>query len=459
MKYLISTLAMPLLFASFSAAAESPNYDDHIKPLLRKYCLKCHGDDDQQADINMQSFTGVMRGGSGGALVVAGRSSQSLLVQIITDSDPAIRMPPESPAMPDAEVQLIRQWIDSGLRESATSKSMTKSRDISFQPAAGAGGRPESPAMPEALPEISVPKVVHPLPVLAMAASPWAPLVAVAAQNHIRLFNTETEEEIGQLPFPDGEPHVIRFSRDGNLLMVAGGRPVESGRVVLFDVKTGRRLAEIGDEIDAVLAADISADQTLVALGGTGRVVKVYSTKDGKLQHKLEKHTDWITSLAFSPEGHQLVSGDRTGAIHLWDAASGGILLNLSEHKATVTSLDWRTDGKLLASAGEDGSLIWWDAGDGFPVVNRGKAHPPARPADVPYGEIPNGVLSARFDASGNLISCGRDQHVRTWKPNGTPLGSIKVPTGLPISVATSSDAKVIAGDLNGNIHFWPLSK
>jgi hypothetical protein len=41
--------------------------------------------------------------------------------------------------------------------------------------------------------------------------------------------------------------------------MVAGGRPVESGRVVLFDVRSGQRLAEIGDEVDAVLAADLSA--------------------------------------------------------------------------------------------------------------------------------------------------------------------------------------------------------
>ena len=46
-----------------------------------------------------------------------------------------------------------------------------------------------------------------------------------------------------------------------------GGRP-KLGHVVIWDVVTGRRIAEVGDEFDTVLAADISPDQSLVAFGG-----------------------------------------------------------------------------------------------------------------------------------------------------------------------------------------------
>lgn len=435
-----------------------PNYDEHVKPVLRQYCLKCHGDDKQEADLNLQGYGSLLRGGSGGKVVEAGRSGQSLMFKAITNPDPEARMPPNSPPLPKDKIEIIRKWIDAGLRESSGSKSMVKSRELNFVPAANAGAKPSGPpAMPGELPSVTVPQVNRPLPILAMDASPWAPLLAVAGLDHIRLVNTDTEKEIGRLAFPEGEPHVIHFSRDGSVLMVAGGRPVESGRVVLFDVRTGQRLAELGDEIDEVLAADLSADQRLVALGGSGRVVKVYSVTDGTEKYKLTKHTDWITATAFSPDGSKLATADRAGGIHLWDASTGGILLNLAEHKAAVRALDWRGDSRMLASTSEDGNVIWWDVTDGFPAINKSNAHPPRRPAGT-FGNIPNGVLAAHFDPSGNLVTGGRDRVVRLWKNDGGEKKTFSIETAVPISVACSHDGKkIISGDSAGNVRFWKV--
>jgi hypothetical protein len=50
--------------------------------------------------------------------------------------------------------------------------------------------------------------------VTALAASPWAPLVAIGGQKQIVLYNTETLQPIGVLPFPEGFPTIIRFSRN-----------------------------------------------------------------------------------------------------------------------------------------------------------------------------------------------------------------------------------------------------
>jgi WD40 repeat protein len=438
-------------------ADEKPvNFNDHIKPILRSHCLKCHGDDKAEGDLNMQAYASLLRGGGGGKVVKAGRSSQSLMFKAITNPDAEARMPPNSPPLSKEKIALIQKWIDSGLRETASGKSLVKARNLTFTPAAGAATKPVGPpAMPGELAAIEVPKVVRPLPVLAMAASPWAPLVAVSAQEHVRLIHTGSEKEVGRLAFPEGEPHVIQFSRDGTVLMVAGGRPVESGSVVLFDVRTGKRLAKIGDEIDAVLAADLSPDQRLVALGGSGRIVKVYSTTDGRLQYKLTKHTDWITAVAFSPDGKKLATADRAGGIHLWDAKSGGILLNLSDHKAAVRALDWRADSKLLASAGEDGKIIWWDVTDGFPAIVKANAHPPQRPAGT-FGTIPNGVLAARFSANGHLATTGRDRSVQVWSPSGVSIKTYRLEAGFPISAALPFDGKsVISGDSAGRVRFW----
>lgn len=440
---------VPVLCTSVFAADPVITYDEHIKPIFREHCLKCHGEDEQKADLNLASFTTVLKGGSGDKAVVAGRASQSLLFQAITAEDDAERMPPKKSAIPAPQIELIRQWIQGGLRESAASKSLVAERDTSFQPTSN-GKVDGPPPMPVSLPAFIPPELKRPLPIIAMAASPRAPLIAFASHEHVRLLDATTQQPLGALAFPEGQPNVIRFSLDGRVLMVAGGKPVQSGVVVLFDVQTGKRLATIGDETDAVLAADISPDQQLVALGGSGKIVKIYGTADGKLRHKLTKHTDWITSLAFSPDGQKLASSDRAGGIHLWDATGGGILLSLSEHKASVRALAWRSDSRMLASGGEDGLLIWWDAKDGWPAITNSNAHPPARPQGS-YGRIPNGVLSLAFGPKGELLSAGRDKQVRLWNASGGAVRSFESDATLPLQTSITFDGKgLFAGGANG---------
>jgi mono/diheme cytochrome c family protein len=449
-----------LFLASWTVAAEpvAVNFEEHIKPIFREHCLKCHGEDEQKADLSLQTQASALKGGSGGAGVVAGRSGQSLIFQVITDPDDDNRMPPKKPMISQAQIALIQKWIDSGLRETSASASMVAERDLSFKPLANAGAKPSEPAMPGTLPPVKLPPLKRPLPVLTLDASPWAPLAAVAGQDHVRLMNLETQKEAGVLAFPEGEPHLLRFSRDGAVLMAAGGRPVELGKVVLFEVKTGKRLATLGDEVDAVLAADLSADQKSVALGGSGKVVKVYDTANGKLRYKITKHTDWILAVAFSPDGKTLATADRAGGLHLWEAASGRVLLSLNDHKAAIRALDWRADSKLLASAAEDGRIIWWDVKDGWPAITKTDAHPPVRPPGT-YGKIANGVLAARFDHEGRLCTAGRDHKIRVWDAAGKEVQSFALADAQPLSAALSFDGKkVIGGDTAGQVHFWELA-
>ena len=456
MKQLIALTLIGLTSAALADEKAPVNYNDHIKPIFRQHCLKCHGDDQQKAGLNFQNFESALKGGSGGKAVVAGRASASLLYLAITNEDAEARMPLNQPPLPEAQVRLILAWITDGLRESAGSKSLAVNRDLTFKPTAGAMTKPDGlPPMPVNLPAVKLPQLNHKLPIVALDTSPWAPLMAVAGQEYVRLLHTQTHEELGVLPFPEGVPHVIRFSRDGAVLLVAGGKPVQSGKAVLFDVRTGKRLAEIGDELDAVLAADISPDQQLVAIGGSGKIVKVYGTSDGTLNYKLTRHTDWITAVGFSPDGNKLATADRSGGVHLWEPKTGGILLTLAEHKASVPSLNWRNDSRVLATAGEDGLLIWWDVVDGWPAISKTNAHPPKR-ADGVYGRLRNGVLGVSFDGNGNLLTAGRDQVVRLWTPDGQTTKSFEVSDAIPVTTRISHDGRtLICGDSLGELHFW----
>ena len=462
------SLAVVWLLGTASVHADDAmpiTYDDHIAPIFKRHCFQCHGESKQEAGLNLASHAMATKGGSGGAVVVSGRSSTSRLFLAITAEDPAERMPPQNDPLPKEQVAMIKAWIETGLRQNADIAGVP-TRTLSFTPTESlASDGP--PPMPESLPALDLPKTHRPFPILALAASPRAPLVAVAGYERVDFVNPATRDVIGSLPFPEGEPHVLRFSRSGSVLLAAGGRPVQSGAAVLFDVKTGKRLAELGDETDVVLGADISADERLVAMGGSSRIVKVYSTINGSLKHSLVKHTDWVTAIAFSPDGKLLASADRVGNIHLWDATSGGIVLPLAEHKSGVRSLAWRTDSQVLASCGEDGAVVWWDVAKGWPAISKGDAHPPQRPAGV-YGKIANGVLDASFGPQGELVTCGRDQTVRIWASDGTlrkssPLDADAKPNIqslqsriLPLrSVVTYDGTTLVAGDSAGKIHTW----
>ncbi len=449
--------SLPQFLPTAATAAEArPTWEEHVRPILKARCFKCHSEDEQKADLNLQTLASTLKGGSSGGVLKKGRPNSSLLMQAIEHADGVEKMPPKSPKMPEEEIELIRQWILAGLPEGSGDTAAAPNA-FAFQPAAQ-GARPQNPALPSGLPQETA-AGTRLNPVTALAASPWAPVVAIGGQGKIRFFNTQNRAPLGFVPFPEGSPQVLRFSRDGALLLAGGGKPVQSGKAVLYDVATGKRLAVFGDETDTVLAADFSPDGKLVALGGPGKTVKVFHTSNGVLSYKIAKHTDWITSLEFSPDGSRLATADRAGGIHVWEAASGGIFLSLSEHKEGISSVAWRPDGKILASASEDGSVILWNAGDGFPVKTLRNIHTP-KPAGKHYGKLRGGVLSATWTADGQLLTSGRDQVARVWDSSGEALGAHEPLPTLPSRVSGTSDATLaVIGDAAGNLHWWTRSQ
>ena len=79
-------------------------------------------------------------------------------------------------------------------------------------------------------------------------------------------------------------------------------------------------------------AADITSDHSIVALGGPGRRVKIYETSTGEEVANIKKHTDWVTSLSFSPDG-VLWPGDRNGGLYVWEAQTGNLFTPKSPYK------------------------------------------------------------------------------------------------------------------------------
>lgn len=432
-----------LSVATSALAADKVTYDDHLLPILRNECTSCHNPDKKKAGLDLSTYQSALGGGDSGAIATAGDPDSSLLYKVVAHlEDP--KMPKGKGKLPDKDVNLFKQWIAGGLLENAGGKAVVSGKPkVSLTVTSAGSARPTGPiAMPTGL---SVDAVVHtkrPGALMCLAASPWAPLVAVGGRHQVVLYNTSTLDLLGILPFPEGDPYATAFSRNGGTLVVGGGVSAKSGRVVLFDVATGRRITQVGDEFDAVLAADISPDQSTVALGGPGKTVKVYSTSDGQLLHAIKKHTDWVTAVAYSPDGVLLASGDRAGGLWVWESRSANEFYSLTGHKSAITAVAFRDDSNILASASEDGTVKLWDMPTGK-LVKTFNAHAP-------------GVTSVAYTHDGRIVTCGRDKLVRLWNPEGTALAASSAFPDIALHATFDGEgARVVAGDWSGAVRVF----
>jgi len=355
-------------------------------------------------------------------------------------------MPPNRPKLSDKELEIFKKWIQDGLLENSGGKAVAAAPTADLSVAADTEGKPEGPPpMPNGLRLNPVIHTAHTTAITGLAASLWAPLVAVAGQKQVLLYDTETLKLLGVLPFTEGEPVGVKFSRNGKLLLAFGGRAAQSGRVMVWDVVTGERVATIGDDYDSIIAADMRPDQAQVAVGGPGRIVKIWSTKTGQLQHKIKKHTDWVTAIAFSPNGQMLATADRNGGISVWDPESGQELFTLAGHKSSVTALSWRGDSKIFASSSEDGTVKLWETRDGKQMKT--------------WTPQAAGALCVSYAHDGRIVTCGRDKGVTLWNANGGKIRNVDFSGEIPLRVAFSHDDKrIIATDFSGTVGVWNVS-
>lgn len=425
--------------------ADPITYDDHVVPVLRNACLNCHNADKKKADFDASSYDALMAGGGSGKAVVAGDASGSLLWRLVTHADEP-HMPPKGSKLGDADLAVLRRWIEGGLLENRGSKAAAASKpkaEVEVRPV-GQGRPPGTLPMPgEGFPMEPLAAAPRPGAVASIAASPWAPLIAVTGQRQVLLYHADTLALAGALPFPEGFPYVVRFSASGRLLMVGGGVGAKLGVVGLHDVVTGRRLATVGNELDSVLAADVSPDQSRVALGGALRAVRILDVATGAVVHVIRKHTDWVTAVAYSPDGVLLATADRAGGLHLWEAATGNPYGELRmTNPRRISALSWRDDANVLAAASEDGQVWVWEA-ESLSLVRKWQAHA-------------GGVEAVAFAHDGHLATVGRDKKAAWWDVSGKKVRELGTLPDIGLALAVTDDPpRVVAGDFSGSVRVW----
>ncbi len=116
---------------------------------------------------------------------------------------------------------------------------------------------------------------------------------------------------------------------------------------------------------NSVTSVAFSPNGKQVVSGSGDQTVRLWDAATGAALQTLEGHTYSVTSVAFSPNGKQVVSGSGDKTVRLWDAATGKALQALEGHSGWVNSVAFSLDGKQVVSRSDDETVRLWDAATG----------------------------------------------------------------------------------------------
>ncbi|MEH2025364.1 nSTAND1 domain-containing NTPase, partial [Nostoc sp.] len=86
-------------------------------------------------------------------------------------------------------------------------------------------------------------------------------------------------------------------------------------------------------------------------------------------QNCLEGHSNYVYSVAFSPDGKTIASASGDNTVKLWNAATGKEITTLNGHSNYVYSVAFSPDGKTIASASGDNTVKLWNAATGKEIT------------------------------------------------------------------------------------------
>ena len=309
-------------------------------------------------------------------------------------------------------------------------------------------------------------------------------------------------QDVLTLTQPTGEVWGLAISPDGGWITSGGQTPpgVPSAPMPVWDLTTGRtRLEFTGHSVVVFNVAWHPDGERIASSGGDadqGRAItKVWEARTGRTAYDVNPGAA-VFGVAFSPDGHYLVTGGTDLAVRVWDAATGRAVGTLGSHDRQIGSVAFSPDGRYLASASDDGVVkLWntarlgdeqeaggpvrtWTTGGGSPRI----AFSPDGSRLVTAGEQNKvkvwevstgrellslsghrgGIYATLFspDPEGRWIaSAGEDSAVKVWDSRtGVLVRNFRGHTGVVTSLAFTPDGRLVSGSRDGTVKVWDLS-
>jgi WD40 repeat protein/transcriptional regulator with XRE-family HTH domain len=200
------------------------------------------------------------------------------------------------------------------------------------------------------------------------------------------------------------------------------------------------------ETLSCCFSVAFSPDGKVLATGDTNGEVRLYQVSDGRQLLSLKGHTAWIWSVTFSPDGHLIASGSDDQRVKIWDTNTGACFKTLEGHMSAVRSVAFSSDGQILASASEDRTVRLWN-------VDKGDC--------VQTLKCDSEMLSVSISSQDCILATGsKDEKIRLWNiSTGQCIKILDGHMGWVWSVAFSPDGQILAsGCHDKTVKLWNVS-
>lgn len=286
-------------------------------------------------------------------------------------------------------------------------------------------------------------------------------LLDVATGQEIRTFRGHSENVLSVAFSPDGK-HIVSGSRDKTLKLwdVAMGQEIRtftghSGRVnsVAFS-PDGKRVLSV-DNVDKTTTLEKTINA--VRRRRTDSTLKLWDVATGQEIRTFRGHSEGVGSVAFSPDGKQILTRSVDKTLKLWDVATGQEIQTFREYPGVhYHSVAFSPDGKQIISGDENGIPKLWDVATGQVIRTFKGGY-----SNIIKGYNSNIIISIAFSPDGNqIISGSLNNTLKLWDVASGQ--EIRIFTGhsKPVtSVAFSPDGKqALVGSNDATLKLWDVT-
>ena len=227
-----------------------------------------------------------------------------------------------------------------------------------------------------------------------------------------------------------------------------------NNQIHIYGTKGGQR-ALISSGFSPVTAMIFAPDGHAVFGGSQNQAIQWWSPSDGTLigsispsgviNSGISAGPDDVLSMATSPDGQFLATGNHDHDLRLYNIASSHLVWSVPAHSAAVTSVAYSPAGDQIATASADRTIRFW--------TTKGNLVATIVAQEEPITGI------AYLNGGANLISVSLDGTVKVWDcRNGGLVNRTRLNMNGLTCIALSPDSTVAAiGGSNGKVYLVQL--
>lgn len=291
--------------------------------------------------------------------------------------------------------------------------------------------------------------------VSSVAFSPDDRILAIGLKDQVQLVDVDSKTVVRTIDLKSGQVRSISFSPDGKSIATGSYQ-----KALLLDSTTGTIIRDLKGHRGFVTSVAFSPDGKRLATACEDELGRIWNLEDQAASPLLLKgHNDPVNGIAWSADGTSVATaaGDeirptRAGQVRIWDSMTGTTKNQFELHEKAATGVAFTPNGHYLLSSSIDERVNVYDLTANKPLGFFGGHSRPTNAVIVhPDGETAISISGGRAVGKNELIA---------WEiATGETVLGVEGHSAKITSVAVSHNGRTIAtGSQDKSVAIWNVS-